>query len=175
MEREQCSRAGLAGAGGSSLAQPLRDREREGPLTGRGLRPAGCRLAPAAAREREGRRWSRGGAWPPAPCAWRLRPDRRAEGGLCHRRRPSRGVAGLRWRVAASRCLGAGADARGGVRLARASRTGEAASGLGRTGERQGRTVSRNLLLDVGLGQFKQVEKKNFGPNPGPWPGWPGV
>ena len=69
--------------------------------------------------------------------------------------------------------LGVGADPR--MRVVAYWRAGEAASGLGRTGERQGRTVSRNLLLDVGLGQFKQVEKKNFGPNPGPWPGWPGV
>ena len=128
---------------------PLR-RQGEGGAAG-GQGPTACRLPPGACQGERGRAGAYGlrpaagwrlplPAWPPAPCAWRLRPDRRAEGGLC--RRPSRGIAGLRWRVAPWRLadawglgrwgLGAGADARGGVRLARASRTGEAASGLGR-------------------------------------------
>ena len=131
-----------------------------------GQGPTACRLSPGACRcqgeggpEAEPRRGL-------AACALRLAPEAGPEG----RGRPlpsAVALAGGGWG------LGVGADPR--MRVVAYWRAGEAASGLGRTGERQGRTVSRNLLLDVGLGQFEKVEKKNFGPNPGPWPGWPGV
>ena len=160
-------RLGEGAVQAEAAAVPLR-RQGEGGAAG-GQGPTACRLPPGACRcqgeggpEAEPR--SRGGAWPPAPCAWRLRPDRRAEGGLC--RRPSR------WRVAAGgwglgRIRGC-AWWRTGVRERRRRGWGEPAKG-------RGARSGRNLLLDVGLGQFEKVEKKNFGPNPGPWPGWPGV
>ena len=167
------------GAVQQAAAVPLR-RQGEGGAAG-GQGPTACRLPPGACQGERGRAGAYGlrpaagwrlplPAWPPAPCALSLAPApcacRVPRAAFAVGRRPSR------WRVAAGG-WGGSADARGAV--VAYWRAGEAVSGLGRTGERQGRTVSRNLLLDVGLGQFKQVEKKNFGPNPGPWPGWPGV
>ena len=153
-----------------AAAVPLR-RQGEGGAAG-GQGPTACRLPPGACQGERGRAGAYGlrpaagwrlplPAWPPAPCACRVPRAAFAVG---------RRAGG--WRLGAGG-WGGSADARGAV--VAYWRAGEAASGLGRTGERQGRTVSRNLLLDVGLGQFKQVEKKNFGPNPWPWPGWPGV
>ena len=129
-----------------------------------GQGPMACRLPPGACRcqgeggpEAEPRRGL-------AACALRLAPEAGPEG----RGRPlpsAVALAGGSWGLGRIRGC---AWWHTGVRERRRRGWGEPAKG-------RGARSGRNLLLDVGLGQFEKVEKKNFGPNPGPWPGWPGV
>ena len=110
---------------------PLR-RQGEGGAAG-GQGPTACRLPPA--REREGGQGPTGyGLLPAGACRCLLGRLRPAPAECRGRPLPSAvALAGGGWG------LGVGADPR--MRVVAYWRAGEAASGLGRTGERQGHTV----------------------------------
>ena len=116
-----------------AAAVPLR-RQGEGGAAG-GQGPTACRLPPGACQGERGRAGAYGlpaGACRCLPGRLRLAPEAGPEG----RGRPlpsAVALAGGGWG------LGVGADPR--MRVVAYWRAGEAASGLGRTGERQGRTV----------------------------------
>ena len=161
-EREQCSRLQPCRSGG---------REREGPPAGRGLRPAGCRLAPA--REREGGQGPTACRLAPAAaclatCALRLAPEAGPEG----RGRPlpsAVALAGGGWG------LGVGADPRmrvvrwwrTGVRERRRRGWGEPAKGRG------ARSVETSSSM-LGWASSNKLKKKILGRTPGHGPGGPG-
>ena len=140
------------GAVQQAAAVPLR-RQGEGGAAG-GQGPTACRLAPAAACL--------------AACALRLAPEAGPEG----RGRPLPSGVGRRaggWRLGAGG-WGGSADARGGVLAC--GRGGVGVGANRRKAGAHGQVETSSSML--GWASSKKLKKK-IGPNPGPWPGWPGV